>query len=278
MTRPAPLFDRAAHRAHRARAASRLERVRPLLEATAAMLLERLDEVRGGFRTALDLGGRGVIAPHLRTRGVEVIAADPAFAIARRMGRPAVVLEADHLPFAPGSFDLIVSHFALHWVEDLPRTLLGLRETLRPGGLLLASVPLGGTLAELRQALIEAESALSGGISPRLIPLPGLHDLAALLQAARFALPVVTREELRLEYADPAALLADLRDAGETSALTARPRRPPPRRLFAEALARLPRNSEGRVPVTLAFAILTAFAPGPAGPSAPPLASPGAAG
>jgi|BEDMetMinimDraft_2_1075160.scaffolds.fasta_scaffold01942_2 NADH dehydrogenase [ubiquinone] 1 alpha subcomplex assembly factor 5 len=272
MPRPAPLFDRAAHRAHRSRAVRRLERVRPVLEATAEMLLERLDEVRGRFETALDLGGRGVIAPRLRERGLRVIAADPAFAMAEAQGRPAVVLDADVLPFAAGTFDVVVAHFALHWVEDLPRALLELREALRPGGLLLASVPLGGTLAELRTALIEAETTLRGGVSPRLIPLPDLRDLAALLQAARFALPVVTRETLRLAYADPAQLLADLRDAGEANALTARSRRPPPRRLFAEALARLPRNREGRVEISLTFAILTAFAPDP------PLASPGGGG
>jgi NADH dehydrogenase [ubiquinone] 1 alpha subcomplex assembly factor 5 len=262
-----PLFDRRAHRAHRARAAARLERVRPVLAATAELLLERLDEVRGTFRTALDLGGRGVIAPALAARGLHVITADPALALAQAGACPAVVLEPDCLPFAPASFDLIAAHFILHWVEDLPGALAAIRETLRPGGLFLASVPLGGTLAELRQALIEAETALVGGIAPRLIPLPSLRDLAALLQAARFELPVVTRESLTLDYADPAQVLRDLRDAGETNALSARSRRPPPRRLFAEALARLPRSATGRVPITLDFAILTAFAP------AAPLAS-----
>ena len=65
-------------------------------------------------------------------------------------------------------------------------------------------------------------------------------------------------EELHLLYADPFALLRDLRAAGETNALRERDRRVPPRALFPAALAALPVEN-GRVPVTLRLAVMTGW-------------------
>ena len=138
------------------------------------------------------------------------------------------------------SFDLVVASLSLHWVNDLPGALIQLRLALRPGGLLLASLPALGTLAELRRALTEAEAALTGGAAPRVSPFVDLRDCAALLQRAGFALPVADVEELRLLYADSFALLRDLRAAGEANALRERDRRAPARELFPAALAALP--------------------------------------
>ena len=168
--------------------------------------------------------------------------------------------DEEFLPFAPGSFDLVVASLSLHWVNDLPGALIQLRLALRPGGLLLASLPALGTLAELRQALTEAEAALTGGAAPRVSPFAELRDCAALLQRAGFALPVADVEDLRLLYADPFALLRDLRAAGETNALRERDRRVPPRALFPAALAGLP-QCDGRVAVTLRLACMTGWAP-----------------
>jgi NADH dehydrogenase [ubiquinone] 1 alpha subcomplex assembly factor 5 len=79
-----------------------------------------------------------------------------------------------------------------------------------------------------------------------------------LLQRAGFALPVADVEELQLRYADPFALLSDLRAAGETNALRERSRQLPPRELFPAALAALPEVG-GRVPVTLRLAVMTGW-------------------
>jgi hypothetical protein len=78
------------------------------------------------------------------------------------------------------------------------------------------------------------------------------------LQRAGFALPVADAEELRLLYADPFALLRELRASGETNALRERERRVPPRALFPAALAALPVEDQ-RVAVTLRLAVMTGW-------------------
>ena len=231
-----------------------------MLGDAAERLLDRLDDTVQRFTQALDVGGRGVVAPLLRARGIEVVSCDLSPAMAALNGGAAVAADEECLPFAEGSFDLVVASLSLHWVNDLPGALIQLRLALRPGGLLLASLPALGTLAELRQALTEAEAALTGGASPRVSPFVELRDCAALLQRAGFALPVADVEDLRLLYADPFALLRDLRAAGEANAMRERDRRAPPRALFPMALAELP-QCDSRVAVTLRLACMTGWAP-----------------
>ncbi|HVY18300.1 MAG TPA: methyltransferase domain-containing protein [Rhodopila sp.] len=256
------VFDRTVVRRHRDRAARSVGRVADVLRDAAERLLDRLDDTNRRFGDALDLGGRGVVAPMLRARGIRTVSADLSAPMAALSGGPpaglCVVADEEFLPFAPDSFDLIVANLSLHWVNDLPGALLQLRRSLRPGGLFLANIPALGTLAELRQALTEAEAELTGGASPRVSPFPELRDCAHLLQRAGFELPVADMEEIRLLYADALALVADLRAAGETSALRERSRTPPPRLLMPLALARLP-VTDGRIGLTLRLAMMTGW-------------------
>ena len=263
---PLRVFDRRAVRLHRERAAGSVSSVADLLRQAAERLLDRLDDTTRRFSRALDVGGRGVVAPLLRQRGIWTVASDLSPKMAAVSGPPCLPADEEWLPVAPASFDLIVASLSLHWVNDLPGALIQLRGALTPDGLLLASIPVVGTLGELRDALTSAEAALSAGAAPRVSPFPELVDCAALLQRAGFALPVVDLEEIRLRYADPMALLRDLRAAGEGNALIDRDRRIPPRGLFPLALAGLQAGPDGRVGATLRMALLTAWAPAPGQP------------
>ena len=257
---PGAPFDRAAVRRHRDRAAARVDQVADLLRDLAERLVDRLDDTTRPFAAALDLGGRGVVAPLLRARGIATVSCDLSHPMAARNPAPLVVADEEFLPFAPASFDLVVASLSLHWVNDLPGALIQLRRALRPGGLLLASLPARGTLGGLRDALTRAEVALTGGAAPRVAPFPDLRDCAGLLQRAGYALPVADMDAIDLSYADPLALIAELRAAGETNALAERDRRIPPRALFATGLAGLV-GADGRVPVRLQLAVLTGWAP-----------------
>ena len=252
------VFDRHAVRLHRDRAAATVGSVEDLLRDGAGRLLDRLDDMTGGFGLALDIGGRGVVAPLLRARGIAVVSSDLSVPMARLNGPMAVAADEEFSPFAAGSFDLVVASLSLHWINDLPGALIQLRRTLRPDGLFLASMPALGSLGELRAALTEAELALSGGASPRVSPFPDLSDCAGLLQRAGFAAPVVDLEEIVVRYADPMQLLRDLRAAGETNAVRARSRGVAPAELFPAALAGM-RDEDGRVPVTLRLAMMTGW-------------------
>jgi NADH dehydrogenase [ubiquinone] 1 alpha subcomplex assembly factor 5 len=263
---PLTVFDVRAWRSHRERAARRGATAEFLFELAAEGLAERLDEIRRRFPVALDLGCRGgVMAGRLKGRGGIglLVSADPAEGFARRAPRPALAIDLEALPFAPKSFDLVLSPLVLHWVNDLPGALLQLRYALKPGGLLLASVFGGDTLNELAASLIEAEIETEGGASPRVSPFADLRDLGALLQRAGFAEPVVDSDPADILYPDPFELMRDLRAMGETNAQTERRRTPTRRRTLdraAELYSRKFPGPAGRVLATFHRINLTAWA------------------
>jgi SAM-dependent methyltransferase len=256
------IFDRALVRRRRDRAAATVGRVAPVLEDCADRLLDRLDDTTRRFTRALEIGGRGVVAPKLRARGVPfVVSMDLSAAMLRAGGEGlAVAGDEEVSPFAPGSFDLIVASLSLHWVNDLPGALIQIRRALAPDGLFLASLPALGTLQPLRDALGQAEATLRGGISPRVSPFPELRDGAGLLQRAGFALPVADLENVALAYRSAIGLFSDLRAAGEANAVLAADRRVPPRALLPMAAAGLPKGPEGIDPV-LRLMVLTGWSP-----------------
>ncbi len=254
------IFDFAAMVKHRERAAPSLDGLLPVLEDLAERLLDRLDDTSRGFATALDFCGRGAVAPALAVRGITVTSADFSPRMAARAGGVPLTLQSpENLGLAPAAYDLVLAPMALHFLDDLPGALIQLRRALKPGGLLLASMPVLGTLQELRVELLDAEEAISGGVSPRVSPFPALSDCAGLLQRAGFSLPVADIEELTFLYANPLALLHELRAAGETNALAERSHKTPPRTLFPAALSALPRE-QGRTKVTLRMAVMTGWA------------------
>ena len=215
---PLLVFDRTVLRQRRERAARAWDGHAFLKREIAERLVERLDDVRRSFPLALDLGCHGdEVATALGGRFSvgHLVRSDLGQAFAARAGGPAVVADEEALPFAVASFDLVLSAMGLHWVNDLPGTLIQIGRILKPDGLFLGAMLGGGTLWQLRQALAAAESEIEGGLSPRVSPFADLRDAAGLLQRAGFALPVADGETIDVEYENALALMRDLGAMGE---------------------------------------------------------------
>ena len=277
------IFDRSLVRKHRDRAASGFAAHDFLVREVGERLADRLDDVTRRFPMALDLGCHtGEMAGILGGRGgVEtLIQCDLSPRMAARAaanGRPTLAADEEWLPFAPASFDLVISNLSLHWVNDLPGTLVQIRRILKPDGLFLASVLGAGTLGELRQSLMEAELAEEGGVSPRVSPFADVKDLGALLQRGGFALPVVDTDTVSVTYADPMRLLADLRGMGESNAVAEQRKGLTRRATLLHAIAAYQSRfagPDGRMPASFQVMTLTGWAPHPDQPK--PLA-PGSA-
>jgi SAM-dependent methyltransferase len=264
------IFDRRLVRLHRDRAAAGLSAHDFLFREVAERLADRLDDVTRKFPRALDLGCHGgEVAAVLGSRGgIEtLVQCDLSPTMARRAaanGSPTLAADEELLPFAPQSFDLVISNLSLHWVNDLPGCLLQIRRCLKPDGLFLATMLGGDTLAELRQALMAAELAGTGGAGPRVSPFADLRDAGSLLQRAGFALPVADVETLTVTYSDMLRLMADLRGMGETNLLLRRLKRPTRRNVFARAAALYQQRhglADGRIPATFRLLFLTGWSP-----------------
>ncbi len=174
------------------------------------------------------------------------------------------VEDEDLLDLAPEAHDLVVHAMCLHWAEDPVGQIVQAARALRPDGLFIAVLFGGQTLSELRVALAEAEVAVTGGLSPRVLPMGEIRELGGLLQRAGLALPVADSVLRRVSYADPLRLLADLRAMGETNALVNRKRSFTSRRVMAEAMRRYSAHfsaPDGRVNASFDMVWLTGWKP-----------------
>jgi len=273
------VFDRQLVRLHRDRAAPMLGEHDFLIREVADRLADRLGDVRRRFPTALDLGCHtGQMSETLTGRaGIEtLVRCDLSESMLRRSAGLRVAADEEALPFGAGTLDLVVSCLGLHWVNDLPGTLLQVREALKPDGLLLVAMLGGDTLFELRQALFQAETEATGGVSPRVSPMVDLRDAAGLLQRAGFALPVADLDTITVSYGDAFALMRDLRGMGQTNAVRARHRAPMRRETMLHAAALLSErfaDDEGRIAITFQVVWLMAWAPHAAQPKPLPRGS-----
>lgn len=259
-TPPQRLTDRAQLARQRARAARA-----PALflhEAAADDVQQRLSEVNRAFTRP------AVITP---------FGAPFAAPWAALLPEALFVPEAETLALAPAAHDLVIHALSLHWADDPVGQIIQCRRALAPDGLFIGVLFGGRSLAELRAVLAEAEAAVMGGLSPRVLPMGDLRDWGALLQRAGLALPVADTLTLNVHYASAFRLMHDLRAMGEGNALAARHRRAPPRRLFAEA-ARLyaahHATADGAVRAGVEMIFLSGWAPAP---SQPKPARPGSA-
>ncbi len=254
------VFDRRLVQRRRQRAVGRLPEHDFLFAEMASSIAERLTVIKRDFPVVAVIGDRGgvlraTIAPWLGQR--RCLHLD----FALEAGSVSAVADEEAIPLAPESVDLILSCGTLHWVNDLPGTLIQMRRALRPDGALIAAMLGGGTLAALREALLAAELAVSSGAAPRVSPFADVRDLGGLLQRAGFALPVLDSDELTVSYRDLLALMRDLRGMGETNAHIG-DQRPLRRDLIAEA-ERLygERDGQGRLLARFDCLYLTGWAP-----------------
>ena len=267
MTSNADIFDRVLLVRRRNRAAADAGRHDFLLARVADDFAERLSAINRRFPLALNLGAyHGLVGRRLRqVGGVEhVIDAEAAPRLLAQCRGLRVRADAEALPFRDRSLDLVVSGLALHLANDLPGTLVQIRRALKPDGLLLAALLGGDTLFELRHAFIAAEEETAGGASPRVAPFADVRDLGALLQRAKFALPVVDADRITVTYADPLALMREVKAMGAANALNARRRAPMGRNTLRRALEIYRERfglPDGRVPATFEIITLTAWAP-----------------
>ncbi|MGB5865987.1 MAG: methyltransferase domain-containing protein [Sulfitobacter sp.] len=237
-----PMTDTVSLAAHRARAT---DEGLFLHEVAADELQDRLDMVNKPFTSAA------------------IVTGFPEFWTTRH---PTTKLAPDTeaLDLELQTHDLVAHMMSLHWANDPVGQLIQCRRALKPDGLFIAVSFGGDTLQELRRALGEAEIEVTGGLSPRIAPLPELRDLGDLLQRAGFALPVADTSTLTVEYRDIWHLMHDLRAMGETNALASRLRQPTRRTVFERAQSLYAEHfaaPSGRLKASFEFQVLTGWAP-----------------
>ena len=242
-----------------AQAVETYDAVAVLQREIADRLLMRLEVVRLQPRIILDIGcGTGYDLyqlskryPHAQVLGLDIAEtmthrARRRVGLWRRLtGRSLFVCgDAERLPVATASVDMVVSNLALQWCD--PRIVFTeARRVLRPGGLFMFTTFGPYTLRELREAWRAVDNAA------HVHAFIDMHDLGDMLLHAGFADPVMDMEALTLTYDDVRGVMRDIKQLGAHNVAVSRTRGLTGKTRFArfraayEALAR-----DGKIPAT----------------------------
>ena len=266
-----PALDRIAVRRMFARVGAGDPELAPFMRAARDGLLERLDGIRISPTRVLDLGaGTGAVARALarRFRAADVVWVDPVVGLLHRARTRVprwfskhryVAAEAERLPLASRSVDLVLSNMAMPWFDTVDDALAECLRVLRPGGLLLLNTLGPDTLKELATAWPDRDRPR------RMHPFADMHVLGDALVHAGFADVVMDIQRLRFEAPDFRTLCRVLGRSGGSGAFTTRPRGLTSPRTFRAAAARYEslRPPGGALPVSVELVFGHAWAPAP---------------
>jgi malonyl-CoA O-methyltransferase len=206
------------------RAARYYEDAAWLPRQVADALMEHLAPVRIAPARVLDAGaGTGICSRRLarRFRGARIIAVDssaPMLRMARSRGRrwfskhAFACGDAESLPVADGSMDLVVSSLMLPSCGSPDAVLDEFHRVLAPEGLLMFTSLGPDTLRELR----ESWTSVDPGV--HVHGFIDMHDLGDALLRAGFQDVVMDTEHFTGRYEDVAALTGELKELGSSNA------------------------------------------------------------
>jgi SAM-dependent methyltransferase len=215
------IFNRLAHKLHRDKASNKLNQHNFLLSHTLEDLVERINDHSQNYETALDLGcydgSFSKIKSNLKIK--QLVQTDISYKMLQKTNGQRVQVDEEFLPFADNSFDLIISNLNLHWVNDLPGTMIQINRILKPKAIFAASIIGGKSLIELRKVLIEAEEKLGYSISSHISPMIDAADASSLLQRTKFLNPITDSTIVTVSYPSLIKLFLDLKGMAQSNCL-----------------------------------------------------------
>jgi malonyl-CoA O-methyltransferase len=213
-----PRIDKQQARRAFSRAAPHYDEVAALQREIAARMLDRLAYIRHEPAVVLDVGtGTGDAIQGLGKRypNAQIIALDFALPMLHQARqREGVVTpdclcgDAERLPLADASVEMIFSSATLQWCNDLRGTFREFLRVLRPNGMLLFSTFGPDTLMELRASW----AAVDGGT--HVSPFMDMHNIGDAMLEAGMAEPVVDVDRLQVTYENVPSLMRDLKTLG----------------------------------------------------------------
>lgn len=129
-----------------------------------------------------------------------------------------VQADAERLPFAEATFDLVVANQLLPWTPDPQCVFSEVSRVLRKGGVFAFAALGPDSLREIGRAWADVD----GGV--HVNRFADMHDIGDGLVRAGLADPVLDVDRLRVTYESPGKLFADLTRAGARNTLADRTR------------------------------------------------------
>ena len=186
-----------------------------LQKEIATRLDAKLEVISSESNVILDLGaGTGLLSKQLSKRfpDSQLICLDFAQnSLKNNQTTDKICANANHLPLADNSVDIVMSSLMMQWCPDLKQLFSEIHRVLKNDGLILFSTFGPDTLKELKKSwsVVDNETHVNTFVD--------MHDIGDQMLGAGFVSPVTEMEKLTLTYQTVTDLLRDLKAIGAQS-------------------------------------------------------------
>ena len=230
---PEILIDKHAVRASFNRAVNSYEQHAILQNEVLSRLFDRLEWIKLQPRTILDLGsgiGTGstqLLQRYPKSHVISLDFAENMLTYAKkqrsllqkwRYQQSFLCADAEHLPLADHSVDMVFSNLTLQWCQNLPRLFAEFARVLKPEGLLMFTTLGPDTLKELRHAWLQENRRA------HVNAFFDMHDIGDQVLRAKLSDPVLDVEYIKLHYQNTTDVMKDLKGIGARNMLAQRHR------------------------------------------------------
>ncbi len=196
------------------------------IKHSAEDIIERLKIIEKDFCHILDIGCRtGYLTNLLKINypNAKITATDMSASLLDSCVHDhKLLIDEEKLEFSESSFDLITYSLGLHWINDIQKFLFNIRKFLKPDGIFIGNFVGGGSFKNLRNRLIEVEISTAYNHSPHISPFIHFDHMPLLLAGAGFLEVIIDYENIGLEFESPLDLMREIKNIGESNALTQR--------------------------------------------------------
>ncbi|RLA04928.1 MAG: malonyl-[acyl-carrier protein] O-methyltransferase BioC [Gammaproteobacteria bacterium] len=204
------------------RAANSYDSSAILQNEVGSRLIERLELVKIEPQRIVDLGsGTGIFTAQLQAqyKKAKLLGIDLAWqmsALAKSKNRwlskqRFICADAESLPLADNSVELVFSNLMLHWISNPDRLFREIHRVLVPGGLLMFTGFGPDTLKEMRQSWLQVDDNV------HVNRFLDMHDVGDSLTNNGFEGAVMDNETITMTYENISQLHQDLHNLGEVN-------------------------------------------------------------
>lgn len=183
-----------------------------LHEEILRRMMERLSLMAIDPKFILDMGaGIGLSSSALQARfpQASIVAIDLLAELLATNKNYLIQADMRKLPFAKRSFDMVFSHCAFYWVNNLKEIFAEVKRIASHKALFFFATYGPDTFFELRQACQQIKNL------PEIPAFTDMHDIGDMLLELGFVDPVMEAEKITVDYQSVAQIIKDLQGVGD---------------------------------------------------------------
>ena len=185
-----------------------------IYDVISKRIIDSIDLIKIPFTDILELGvNENKIYNFLKKRNpnVKITSLDLAYSNLIKSREDEFILgDIDYYNYKDNVYNLIFSNFFIHLSEDFEKLIKKIKNSLKPNGFFIASIPDLNNIYQLVNSMYETDLDLYNGAYQRVNPTKNIDYILSVLKNNNYDIPTINSDNITIEYNKFSNLLNDI--------------------------------------------------------------------